>query len=111
MKIASLTIELTRADISVAQFLVRVVLDSPIAGCEVKGRVIGPRCPGITTVEVAYPLVLVESKEAAATLKGVIPEPNLWTREAPFDYEVTVTVWEGDRQIDKRASVLALRGQ
>jgi hypothetical protein len=111
MKIVSMTVELVRADTAAAQFLVRVALEGPLAGCEMKGRVIGPRCPGITTVEIAYPLLLVEASETAATFKGVIPEPNLWTKEAPFVYDLRLEVWLEDRQTDTRTSVLALRGR
>jgi hypothetical protein len=111
MKIASLTVELIRADSAVAQFLIRIVLDGLVARCEVRGQVVGPTCPGITTVEIAYPLVRVEASETTATLKGVIPEPNLWTREAPFVYAVRVEVLVEGRQTDTRACVLALRGR
>jgi hypothetical protein len=109
MRITSLTVKMVRADTTVAQFLVRLTLDGPVANCTLRGTVVGPRCPGITTVEIAYPLVLVETKETTATLKGVIPEPNLWTQEAPFVYELTVHVWLGDRKTDTRTSILALR--
>ncbi len=111
MKISSFTGELTRADSAVAQFLIRVVLDGLAAECEVRGRVVGPQCPGITTVEIAYPLVRVEAGENTIMLKGVIPEPNLWTREAPFVYAVSVEVLVEGRQTDTRACVLALRGR
>ena len=111
MKIASLTIELIRADSAAAQFLVRVALDGPVAGCEVKGRVVGPLCKEITTVEIAYPLVLTEVSDKIATLKGVIPEPNLWSREAPFVYAVSVDVLVEGRQTSTQKSMLALRGR
>jgi len=111
MKITSLTVEMVRADTSVAQFLVRLTLDGSVTDCTLQGSVVGPRCPGITTVEIAYPLVLVETNEANASLKGVIPEPNLWTPEAPFVYEMTVDVRLGDRKTDMRTSIIALRGR
>ena len=106
-----MTVEMVRADTAVAQFMVRVVLDAPIVECEIKGRVVGPRCKGITTVEIALPLVPVKSSETTVDFKGVIPEPNLWTPEAHFVYELTVEVWVGGRQIDTRTNVLTLRGR
>ncbi|HEV3385118.1 MAG TPA: hypothetical protein VG097_09890 [Gemmata sp.] len=109
MKIASMTVEMQRADTAVAQFLVRIAVDGRVEGCEMKGRVVGPRCEGISTVETALPLVLVEASEKTATLKGVIPEPNLWSTEAPFLYELKVEVWQGGRQTDTRTNMLALR--
>jgi hypothetical protein len=111
MRIVSISVEMTRADISVAQFLVRLELDGPVQGCEVKGSVIGPRCSGITTVEIAYPLAQVEARETTAMLKGVIPEPNLWSQEAPFQYEVNASVRAPDGQTARRTSTLALRGR
>jgi hypothetical protein len=111
MKIVSVSVELRRADISVAQFLIRVELDGNVEGCEVKGSVIGPRCPGITTVEIAYPLVLIETRDKFAILKGVIPEPNLWSPESPFQYEVNVSIQTLDGQTDRRRSMLGLRGR
>jgi len=110
MKITSLTVEMVRADTAAAQFLVRVVLDGPLVGGEIKGRVVGPRCPEITTVEIAYPLVAIEATETSAQLKGVIPEPNFWSPEAQFVYDLTVEVWAECGQIDRRTSGIALRG-
>jgi hypothetical protein len=111
VRIAALSIELKCADSALAEFLVRVEFDSPVAGYEVRGRVVGPRCLGITTVEIAYPLVLLESSVTAAALRGVIPEPNLWSPDKPFLYEVTAEAWAGGRRTDKRTSMLALRSR
>jgi hypothetical protein len=109
MKIASLTTEIKRATTAVAQFLVRVVLDGPVSGCEIKGRLLGPRCPGITTIEIAYPLVPIEYSETTKTFIGVIPEPNLWTPEARFVYELAVEVWVEGKRTDTRTSALSIR--
>jgi hypothetical protein len=111
MKITSLTAEIVRANTTVAQFLVHVVLDGPVSECAIKGRLLGPRCPGITTVEIAYPLVQIESCGMTAKFIGVIPEPNLWTPEAPFVYELTVQVRDAGKLTDMRRSVLTLRAR
>jgi hypothetical protein len=111
MKIASLAVEMLRADPASAHFLIRVVLDGPATGCEVRGRVVGPHCPGVTTVEIAYPLVNADVRDTTRTLKGVVPEPNLWTPETPFVYVIIVEVWTGDRQTDSRRITIALKGR
>ena len=110
MKIVSVAIDPIRADTSVAEFVVRVGLDGPATGCDVRGRVVGPRCEGISTVEVAYPLTLVRVSEATVRLKCVIPEPNLWTQTAPFTYATSVEVWVSGERTDTRVGVVALRG-
>jgi beta-galactosidase/beta-glucuronidase len=109
MIIASMSVEMVRADTAVAQFMVRITVDGRVEGCEIKGRVVGPRCKGISTVEIAFPLVIVEASESNAVLRGVIPEPNLWSTEAPFLYELKVEAWQGGRQTDTRTNMLALR--
>jgi len=53
------------------------------AGAEVRGRLMGPRCPGISTVEIAYHLRRVEP----AAYQVLIPEPTLWTPDRPYVYE------------------------
>src|SRR5262249_16773364 len=59
---------------------------------QVRGRLVGPRCPFATTVEVAYP-TREQSREYETTgtpkimLRVIIPEPNLWEPETPFLYQ------------------------
>jgi hypothetical protein len=50
---------------------------------DVCGRLTGPRCPGVSTVEIAYPL----QKLASACYRVLIPEPVCWTAMRPFVYE------------------------
>jgi len=54
------------------------------AGAELRGQLIGPRCPGMTTIEVAYPL---RPSSQPGVLHAVIPEPSLWQAERPFVYD------------------------
>ena len=51
---------------------------------EVHGRVMGPRCPGVTTVEVAYRL---RPTREADTWQVLIPDPVFWSAERPMVYE------------------------
>jgi len=111
MRIVSLDIEPGRASQASADFVIRVNLDGPAAGCAVAGRVVGPRCPGVSTVEVAYPLVEVARSDTAVSLKCVIPEPSLWTPEAPFLYAWSIDVEVDGEQTDSRAGAVSLRGQ
>lgn len=64
---------------------------------EVRGRLMGPRCPYSSTVEVAYPI-----RPFPRPLEGwpgivrrvVIPEASLWEPNCPFLYEGPVELWE-----------------
>jgi len=111
MKIVALTFEPKRATPAVAEFLVRVELDGPAAGCEVEGKAVGPRCPGVSTVEVAYPMTVADVSDTAMTLRCVIPEPNLWTPDAPFEYAVAVELNVSGQLADSRGGAIALRGK
>lgn len=107
MKIASTTIEPARGSQASVEFAIRVELDGPAAGCAVTGRVVGPRAAGMTTVEVAYPLTPVVVSDTAVSLKGVIPEPSLWTRETPLGYAWSVELRVNGEVTDSRAGSIA----
>src|SRR5579871_4918830 len=109
MKIVKVTAEFVRADTTIAQFLVKVTLDNPVGETEVKGQVVGPRCPGFSTVEIAYPLSQFDKWGSVVVLKGVIPEPNLWSETTPFVYEIAVEVLVGGKSIDSRTTPLVLK--
>ena len=66
----------TRAD-------VRITFGNLPPDVTVSGRLMGPRCPGVSTVEVAYRLRHLDGGE----YQVMIPEPNLWAPEHPFRYE------------------------
>ena len=106
MKIVSLDIEPGRASQVSADFVIRVNLDGPAAGCVVSGQVVGPRAKGMTTVEVAYSLRVVEVSDTAVSLKCVIPEPSLWRPETPFVYAWRIEVEAGGEVTDTRAGAL-----
>jgi beta-galactosidase/beta-glucuronidase len=77
---------------------------------ELRGKLVGPRCPGVSTIEVAYPLrplaPTADSSENSLAARVVIPEPNLWSPQTPFLYEGVVELWqEGQRADMKRLSV------
>jgi hypothetical protein len=73
---------------------------------QVRGRLVGPRCPYATTVEVAYPL-REHSREYESTgtphltVRVVIPEASLWDPESPFLYQGPVELWQGGERCDQ----------
>jgi hypothetical protein len=99
-RIRSVTAEPVRVTPAEAVVVVRVELDGPPAGADLRGKLVGPRRPGATTVEVAYPLRPADGDPP--TLRAVIPEPNLWTPAAPFRYDGTVELWRGGAKLDAK---------
>ena len=58
------------------------------ADVEVRGRLMGPRCQGASTIEIAYPL-----RKLTPTVYAVlIPEPIYWDAERQCVYEGPVEV-------------------
>lgn len=107
MKIVSASVEPGRGSRACVEFAIRVTLSGEATGCEAVGRVVGPRAEGVTTVEAAYPLTATGTSDNAVSLKCVIPEPCLWTRDAPFAYAWWVAVRVGGVQTDSRAGSVA----
>ncbi len=77
-------IRVHRLDAALAE--VRIEFPELPAGIEVRGRLMGPRCPGRSTVEVAFPLRPVPGCPVA-TFQVLIPEPSCWTPDLPNRYE------------------------
>jgi hypothetical protein len=73
---------------------------------QARGRLMGPRCPYSTTVEVAYPL-REQSREYESTgrpgliMRVIIPEASLWDPQSPFLYEGPVELWQGKERCDQ----------
>lgn len=109
MRIVALNFEIIRATPAVAEFLVHVELDGPAANAELVARAIGPRCPGVSTVEVAYPMTKQGRDVSTMSLRCVIPEPNLWSPQAPFTYAVTVELRCDGEFVESRGGAVAFR--
>jgi hypothetical protein len=109
VKIVSLNFEILRATPTVAEFVVRVNLDGPAAGCVVEGVAMGPKCPGIATVELSYPMTVAGVSDTAVSLRCVILEPNLWSADAPFRYSWSITAEKEDEPMDQRVGAVLLK--
>jgi hypothetical protein len=87
---------------------VRIQFDDLPEDVEVRGRLMGPRCPGVSTVEVAYRLRPLDSGPPG-TYQVLIPEPNLWAPEHPFRYEGPVEFWREGQLLGQLTLSLGLR--
>jgi hypothetical protein len=80
----------------------------PLSAVDIRGRLIGPRCPYATTVEVAYPFSPLPGpvrKPGEVTARVIIPEPSFWDPESPFLYQGSAEVWkEGERWFETEIS-------
>src|SRR5947199_5674337 len=81
---------------------------------QVRGRLMGPSCPYAATVEIAYPLREF-SREYASTgipkilTRALIPEPNWWHPDCPFQYRGPVELWQSDECCERIDVSLGLR--
>jgi hypothetical protein len=108
--IRNVTVEPVRVSPAEAVLLVRVELDAPLPGGEARGRLVGPRCPGVSTIEIAYLLhPLPASGDTVLSLRAVVPEPNLWSAAAPFRYDGRAEVWGGGACVAAEAFAVELR--
>lgn len=77
-----------------AEVRVTIALRGAMAEPEVRGRLVGPRCPYASTVEVAYPFrTLPRELPHVLTARVIIPEPSLWEPTCPFLYEGPLELW------------------
>jgi hypothetical protein len=73
---------------------------------EIRGRLMGPRCPYASTVEVAYPLRPLPpgstpTEPDSLTMRVIIPEASLWEPQCPFLYEGPIELWQDGRRCDR----------
>src|SRR6478736_1274472 len=100
--IRSITVEPLRVSAAEAELLVHIEVDDCASGVEVRGRLVGPRCEGVSTVEVAYRLRPAEVRDTTVSLRVTIPEPNVWTPAAPFRYDGLVEIRQNGVKADAR---------
>jgi hypothetical protein len=96
-----------------AEIWVAVIADNADAGTDLRGRLVGPKCHGVETVQVAFPLRLIGRPPAVQpnTVIGrvIIPEPNMWKPETPFVYEGIVELWQDEERVDSAMLSVALK--
>ena len=112
-RIKRTTIVQRRASPLEAELWIVVEVDFVNAGTELRGRLVGPKCAGVETIQVAYPIRMIprpaDQPENAVVGRVVIPEPNLWTREILFFYEGVVELWQDEVKCDESALTVSLK--
>jgi hypothetical protein len=104
-RIRNVQITQRRWDASVAELRITVEPETMTPTTEVRGRLEGPRCPGVTTLEVAYilrPLPGPRKSESGIAMRVVIPDPVAWEEASPYVYEGSVELWQDGRKCDER---------
>lgn len=76
-------------------------LQANVAG-ELRGRLMGPRSPLGTTIEVAYPVKNVQDDIQQCVGTVLIPEPNLWEPDNPLTYAGPIEVWREGQKIHEQ---------
>jgi beta-galactosidase/beta-glucuronidase len=103
-RIVKSELEVTRLSPAEAEVLVTVEVDPGAEALDLRGKLVGPRCPGVSTIQVAYPLRRLPSASQTGTVllsaAAVIPEPNLWTPLTPYVYDATVELWQQGQRVD-----------
>ncbi|HEY7424132.1 MAG TPA: hypothetical protein VH682_07840 [Gemmataceae bacterium] len=88
-----------------AEMWITIVAERQTPTTELRGRLMGPRCPYANTVEVAYPLRPLPpgraSESSALTRRVVIPEACLWEPESPFLYQGPIELWQDGQRCDR----------
>ena len=109
----TITIEVVRLSVDVAEVLIRAAFAAdPGPAAELRGRLMGPRCLGTSTIEIAYPVRPLPSAEPTIrTARVIIPEPNLWTEKKPLTYWGPVEVWQDDALVWSQSVEVGLRGK
>lgn len=93
-----------RADAAEAEIWISATVEQKNPTTQLRGRLVGPKCPGVSTVEVAYPLRSFPRPPAdlpGLVARVVIPEPNLWEPACPFVYDGVVELWEEGQRRDE----------
>jgi hypothetical protein len=111
-KLRQVTAQVRRLSAAEAEVWLLIEAERVTPTTEVRGRVVGPRCPGVSTIEVAYPLrPFPRPPEGVPPLsrRVVIPEPSLWETGQPYVYRAVVELWEDGRECDRAEFDYGLR--
>ncbi len=114
-RICQTRVEVRRLSLAEAEVWVSAELEAVTPATELRGRLVGPRCPGTTTIEVPYPFRAPPHPPADSprtlVVRVVIPEPNLWTEETPYFYEGPLELWQDGQRCDRTTLTVTLKGQ
>jgi hypothetical protein len=98
------TVRVHRLDPTLAELRIEFA-DLP-ADVEVRGRLMGPRCPGASTIEVAYHL----QRLTGNLYRVLIPEPVLWSQERQCVYEGPVEFRRDGAAVGSLIVSIGIRG-
>jgi hypothetical protein len=102
-RLRQVTAQLHRLSAAEAEVWLLIEADQVTPTTEVRGRLVGPRCPGVSTIEVAYPLrPFPQPPQNVPPLshRVVIPEPSLWEAEHPYVYRAVVELLQDGERCD-----------
>lgn len=104
-RIEQLMVTDMRLDPAEAEVWITVLPKILTSTTQVRGRLMGPRCPFATTVEVAYPLrehsrTYESEGTPKITLRVIIPEANFWEPATPFLYEGPLELWQSSQRCE-----------
>jgi hypothetical protein len=109
-QIRTITVEIRKLSAVEAEVWLKVLPERVSSTTEVRGKLMGPRCPGVTTVEIAYPLQRAVSTDPdTMVVRALIDEPNLWSEKAPFVYEGIAELYESGELVDQRPVCVGLK--
>jgi hypothetical protein len=97
---------------SEAELLIDVTAAQVTPATEVRGRLMGPKCPYAATVEVSYvlrPFARPPAGASSLARRVVIPEASPWEPESPFVYEGPLELWQDGRLVDQTTVRYGLR--
>src|SRR5262245_20243085 len=109
--IRSISLRDHRLDPAEAEIRITVCPDTLSPTTEIRGRFVGPRCAGHSTLEVAYPLRPTPSDAEAAnaiSARVIGADSCFWTPESPYVYEGKVELWQERQSCDVRSISLRL---
>ena len=102
-KLHQVSAEVHRLSAAEAELWVRIEAMTANSATEVRGRLTGPRCANVTTIEVAYPLQPFPRHPDGwppLSRRVVIPDPSLWEQENPFTYHAILELWQDGQRCD-----------
>jgi hypothetical protein len=111
-KLLRVSAEVRKLSVAEADVLILIEAEAATPTTEVRGRMVGPRCPGMTTIEVPYPLLDFPHRPESLpplTRRVVIPDPTFWDEKRPYVYRVYVELWQDGQRVDHQEFDCGLR--